>query len=118
MNENPKILKFKRFENVLFKVTLSILLLSVVLFVIGYALVKAVTPAPGVIIYLATVVLYYHFAHFFISLSTIIYYVTKIRKKIGNFKIFKSIASFIFTPVSFFIIYGAVFLLAISSCAD
>lgn len=118
VSNHLKILKFKKFETILFKMTISIFALSTMLFGVGYMLVKAVTPAPEVVIYLATVVLYYHFAHFLISLSTIFYYLTKIRNKLGQFKIIKSILSFLFTPISFFIAYGAVFLLAISSCAS
>ncbi|MDX9691023.1 MAG: hypothetical protein RBT45_01120 [Acholeplasmataceae bacterium] len=118
MNEHPKVTKFKKYQVLLFKGTVSILILSSLLAIIGYMLVKAVTPAPGVIIYLATIVLYYHFAHFIMSLSFVVYYMAKIRNKLGKTKILKSIVSILFTPVSFLIIYFAVFLLAVSSCAD
>jgi len=118
MDQHSKIEKFKRFESVLFKITVSISILSIIFFILGYALVKAVTPAPEVIIYFATIILYYHFAHFVLSFSFIAYYMTKIRNKLGKFKILKSIVSLLFTPISFIIIYTAIFLLAVSSCAD
>jgi len=117
MNEHPKVEKFKRFEGILFKITVSIFVASVILAILGYALVKAVTPAPEVLIYFATIVLYYHFAHFVLSFSFIVYYMAKIRNKLGRFKILKSIVSFLFTPISFIVIYTAIFLLAVSSCA-
>ena len=118
MDQHAKIEKFKKFESVLFKITVSIAVLSIILVILGYALVKAVTPAPEVIIYFATIILYYHFAHFVLSFSFIVYYMAKIRNKLGKFKILKSIVSFLFTPISFIIIYTAIFLLAVSSCAD
>jgi hypothetical protein len=117
MNGNPKARKFKKMEKVYFRVTLSILVLSSTLLVIGYMLVQAVQPSPQVVVYLATLIFYYHFAHFIMGLSFFTYYMTKIRNKVGKFKILRTFFSILLTPISFIIMYTAVFLLAISSCA-
>jgi hypothetical protein len=117
MNDHPIVEKFKKYQGLLFSVTVSIFLVSSALLVLGYLLVKAVTPAPGVIIYLASIILYYHFAHFILSISFFVYYLAKIKNKLGHVKILKSVVSILFTPVSFLIIYTAAFLLAVSSCA-
>jgi hypothetical protein len=116
MNEHPKIEKFKRLEVLYYKMTLSILVLSTTLLIIGYILVKAVQPSPEVIVYLASLILYYHFAHFIMGLSFTTYYLTQIKNKLGKFKILKTITSILLTPISFIIIYIALFLLAVSSC--
>ncbi len=118
MNKHPIIEKFKKLENVYFKVTISILILSTILFIIGYILVQSVEPSPEVIIYLTSLILYYHFAHFIMGLSFATYYIAKIKNKLGKFKIIKTIASILLTPVSFIIIYTALFLLVISSCSN
>jgi hypothetical protein len=118
MNEHPKIERFKKYQGVLFSITVSIFLASSALLILGYALVKAVTPAPGVIIYFASIILYYHFAHFILSISFVVYYLAKIKNKLGHVRILKSVMSIVFTPISFLIIYTAAFLLALSSCAD
>ncbi|TNF09196.1 MAG: hypothetical protein EP317_01365 [Bacillota bacterium] len=117
MNDHPKVDKFKKYQGLLFKITVSIFVISSALLILGYALVKAVTPAPSVIMYLATAVLYYHFAHFVLSISFVAYYVSQIKNKIGHVKILKSVVSIIFTPISFVIVYIAILLLAFSSCA-
>jgi len=117
MEEHPKVKKFKKLEILYFRVTLSILVLSTILLVIGYMLVQAVQPSPEVIVYLASLILYYHFAHFIMGLSFTTYYMTRIKNKLGKFKILRTLASVLLTPISFIVIYIAVFLLAVSSCA-
>ena len=117
MEQKTKLQKFQYYEKIYGRMTISLIVLSSLLLVLGYALVKSVTPAPMVLIYFTTGIFYYHFVHFALGFTFVGYYLTKIRQKFGKTKILRSIVSILFTPISFIIIYTAVFLITISSCA-
>ena len=117
--ENEKRLQnfinLKRFYG---KITFSMGILSVVLLILGYMFVQAVTSAPVPIIYLSLSVFYYHILHFIIGIVLVIYYMVKLKKYKKNVNIKKTILSILFTQVSLIIAYIAVLLLSFSSCVE
>lgn len=117
MEEKTKLQKFKYYEKIYGRMTISLIILSTLLLVLGYALVKSVTPAPSVLIYFTVGVFYYHFVHFALGFTFVGYYLAKIKKTFGKVRILRTIASILFTPISLIIIYTAVFLITVSSCA-
>ncbi|HAX03919.1 MAG: hypothetical protein A2Y45_07630 [Tenericutes bacterium GWC2_34_14] len=113
-NGNTKVLKVQR---IYFLISLGMILLSGILFVLGYVFTQAVESAPVVILTFAVYFLYYHIAHFLFGFGSLIYYIRGIRKKIFQINVFKTIAGILFTPVSAIILYAAILLLALSNCA-
>lgn len=108
--------RFLFIQSMYAKITLVIFVLSIVLAVMGYGFVKAMSAAPKFIVNLSVVVFYYHIVHFFLGVFIVLIYIIAIRRRIGRVRIMKVIASIFFTPISFILAYIAVFLLAVSSC--
>ena len=109
--------KYKTYIGYYNWLSLVLFTVSFVLFILSYMLVQSVTSAPPILIHFATTLFYYHIAHFILGIYAVIYYYSKLKGKIKDLKIRKTIVSIIFTPISFLIIYMAVFLFAVSSCA-
>lgn len=117
MEDQSKKERFLFIQSLYAKITLVILVLSIVLVILGYGFVKSITAAPKFIVDLAVVVFYYHIVHFFLGILLVFIYVIAIRRRIGKIRIMKVLGSILFTPISFILAYIAVFLLAVSSCS-
>lgn len=113
-NVNTKVVKVQR---IYFLISIGMVLVSGILFLLGYVFTQAIESAPVVILTFAGYFLYYHIAHFLFGLGSLIYYIRGIRKKLFQIKVFKTIAGILFTPVSAIILYAAILLLALSNCA-
>jgi cytochrome bd-type quinol oxidase subunit 2 len=109
--------KFPKVQNVYFLATWVMLLLSILMYGLGYLFVKSVTAAPEILLYLATVLLYYHIPHFIFGIGSLIYYMRKVRKVIKNSKIYKTVIGILVSPISIIICYIGILLLGLSSCA-
>ena len=114
---NPPTSKFVNYQNLYFKATWVILVISCALAVIGYLMVQAMLSAPMILVQFATFVLYYHVFHFFYVIFSLIYYFAKVRKKIKSTKIYKTLIGILISPASAFAAYIAVFLIAVSACS-
>ena len=117
MMQNQPSTRFQRYQNIYFKITWVLLIISSAFAVIGYLMVQAMISAPTILVQFAIFVLYYHVFHFFYGVFSLIYYFTKVRKKIGTTKIYKTLIGIILSPASAFAAYIAVFLIAVSSCS-
>jgi hypothetical protein len=115
--QNPKASKFQSYQNLYFKVTWVLLMMSVALAVIGYFMVQAIVSAPLFLVQFTTFVLYYLVFHFFYGVLSLFYYLTKIKNKMKNLKIYKTLMGILISPISAFAAYIAVFLIAISACS-
>jgi hypothetical protein len=113
-NSNTSAAKVQR---IYFIVSWSMVLISSVLFILGYSFTKAVQSAPRIILLFATYLLYYHLAHIIFGIGSLFYYIGLIRKKLISMKITKTIFGILFTPVSAIILYMAILLLALSNCS-
>jgi hypothetical protein len=109
--------RFQKYQNIYFKITWVLLIISCALAVVGYLMVQAMLSAPMILVQFATFVLYYHVFHFFYGIFSFIYYFAKVRKKIGSTKIYKTLIGIILSPASAFAAYIAVFLIAVSACS-
>ncbi|MDY0074977.1 MAG: hypothetical protein RBR75_03720 [Acholeplasmataceae bacterium] len=90
---------------------------SGLLFVIGYISAKMVTQAPLFLLGFATTFLYYHIAHFIFGFGSLIYYVSKIRKKLLSINVVRTIVGIVLTPISAIILYAAILLIALTNCS-
>jgi len=63
------------------------------MFVLGMFFANQVSAAPEVLILLTVFFLYYHIAHIIYGLGSLIYYFRKIKNKIQNVKLVKTIVS-------------------------
>jgi hypothetical protein len=109
--------KFLKIQNYYFLATWIMLLLSLLMYGLGYIFVKSVTAAPEVFMSLATAVLFYHVPHFIFGIGSLIYYFRKVRKVIKNSKIYKTVIGILISPISVMICYVGILLLGLSSCA-
>lgn len=117
MKKQSKKQRFLVIQSLYAKVTLVLFILSSALVFLGYVFVKTITNAPQFIISFATLLFYYHIAHFIFGLSIVLAYFVFIRKRYGKIRIMAVVRSIVFTPISFAIAYIALFLLVISSCS-
>jgi hypothetical protein len=118
MMQNQQKPRFDYFQNLYFKVTWVLLVISVALAVIGYLMVQAIVAAPPILVQFALFTLYYHGFHFFYGVFNLVYYFAKARKKMNDTKIYKTVIGIIISPASALAAYIAVFLLAVSSCSS
>ncbi|MDO9629964.1 MAG: hypothetical protein Q7I99_08700 [Acholeplasmataceae bacterium] len=116
--QNQQTSRFPKFQNLFFKITWILLILSVVLFGIGYLLVQVVVAAPMILTQFAMFVLYYHAFHFLCGIFGLFYYLIKVDKKMTKTKIYKTLIGIVVSPFSAFAAYMAVFLLVVSSCSS
>lgn len=105
-------------QRIYFYISIAMLLMSGALFGIGSLYAKAVSSAPKVILYFATYLVYYHFAHLIFGIGSIFYYIRKIRKKLISMKLYQTVVGILITPVSAIILYAAVLLLALTNCSS
>jgi membrane protease YdiL (CAAX protease family) len=118
MKNEQRLRYFMNLKKIYEKITFFMIILSVILLILGYMFVQAITSAPVPIIYASLSVFYYHIAHFIIGLCLVMYYMIKVKKHFKNINIKKTILSIIFTPVSLIVAYIAVLLLSLSSCVE
>lgn len=116
--QNQPTSRFPRLQDIYFKVTWLMLIISIALAVISYLLVQAIVAAPLPLVYFALYFLYYHAFHFLYGMMSLFYYFAKVKKKIGKTKIYKTVLGLLISPASAIIAYTAVFLLAVSSCTS
>lgn len=108
----------KKVQRIYFLISISMVLISILLFIIGALYAKAVTSAPKVILYFALYFIYYHIAHLVFGLGSLLYYIRKIHKKLISMRIFKTLLGILLTPVSAVILYAAILLLALTNCSS
>ncbi|MCR3905567.1 MAG: hypothetical protein NUK62_00870 [Tenericutes bacterium] len=110
--------KFELFQNIYFKVTWVMIIISAILCGLVYLLLNISIPAPDILVNIVAIVFYYHFGHIAYGIISLIYYLIMLRKKIQNLKIYKTVIGILVTPFSFFAIYIALFLVVLSSCGS
>jgi XapX domain-containing protein len=110
--------KFELFQNIYFKITWMMIIISALIFGLVYLLINISIPAPNLLVNIVAVVFYYHFGHMAYGIISLIYYLIILRKKIQNLKIYKTLIAILITPFSFFAIYMALFLVVLSSCGS
>ncbi len=113
--EQPE--RFKEYEKLFLRVSLSMLLLSVILAALGAYAVNSVQAVPAEIIYFSMLYLYAHAPYFVFSLARVVKFFVRIRPNFEGVTIGRSFLSVLLTPISAGIAYFAMFFLALSSCA-
>lgn len=109
--------KHQKIQNIYFYGSLLMILLSVVLFVLGYVLTQNVVAAPDALISFAIAYLYYHYAHVVIGIGLLIYFHIQKKKLVFKMSILKTVLGLLSTPFSYVILMIAILLLGLSSCA-
>lgn len=109
--------RYLRFDKLFLKVAWLMIVFSILLLLLSAALVRAVIAAPEFVIAITSVYLYYHFVYFGYGLFRIFRFTFVIRKKKEELTVWRSVLGTFLAPVSFVILYIAIFLFALSSCA-
>ena len=117
MDKELKQSRFKKIEAIHFRVSLFMLLASILLVSLGYIMVKAILPMPEPVIYIVTIYLYAHLLHFGYGVYRLFYFLFKVNSKASHVKVTKTILSILISPISGFLAWLAVFLMVLSSCA-
>lgn len=117
MEENQVLHPFVKSENIYFRVTLFMVLASILLTILGYGMVKAMIPMPEPITVAVMGYMFAHAIHFGYGVYRLFYFYFKVRKQALGIKITKTIISVILSPINAVITYVALFLLILSSCA-
>ncbi len=117
---DEKSLKVTKIQNIYFKVSLSLLIFSVVLFILGVILMQFENVGESVLALarLGRFLMYYSIVNFFLGLILLIYILIQKKKKQIIVKIFKTILGIIFSPFSSVIYFAATLLLALSRCSS
>jgi len=109
--------RYLRFDKLFLKVAWLMIVFSILLLLLSAALVKSIVATPEFVIAITSIYLYYHFAYFGYGLFRIIRFSFVIRKKKEDLTVWRSVLGILLAPVSFVILYTAIFLFALSSCA-
>ncbi len=109
--------RYLRFDKLFLKVAWLMIVFSILLLLLSAALVRAIIATPEFVIAITSVYLYYHFAYFGYGLFRIFRFTFVIRKKKEELTVWRSVLGILLAPVSFIILYTAIFLFALSSCA-
>jgi len=118
MDDSPQATKFQMYQNIYFKISLSLLTLGLIMFGLGMIFANQVEASPPVFILLTVFLQYYHFVHVTYGVGSLIYFFIKIHNKIQNIKIVKTIVSIVLSPISYFLFYVASILLFMTQCAS
>lgn len=110
--------KFEVFQNIYFKVTWMMIIISALILGLVYLLINISIPAPDILVNIVAIVFYYHFGHLAYGIISFIYYLIVLRKKVQNLIVYKTVIGILVTPFSFFAIYIALFLVVLSSCGS
>lgn len=117
MNDDPLINHFKKNETRLFRITISIVLLTGLLFFYSITMVKSVIAVPAVIVELSTYFLYFNVGYFVFSVGRIIYFFSKIKPISREATIRRSVFAVLISPINIIVIYFAILFMALTSCA-
>lgn len=99
------------------RITLFLVLFSMILFALSALLVRSVTAAPEALIVFSLYYLYYHALHAGYGIFRLFQFLLVVKKRREGVKIAGTVISMVFTPVSAGFAYLAVIFLALSSCA-
>jgi uncharacterized RDD family membrane protein YckC len=108
---------FVKTERIHFRISLFMLLVSIIFCVIGYVMVQATLAVPEPVTYFVIAFLYAHVLHFGFGIYRLFYFFIKVHKQALGIKIVKTVISILISPISAFIAWLAVFLMVISSCS-
>jgi hypothetical protein len=99
------------------RITLILVLFSMILFALSALLVRSVTAAPEALIVFSVYYLSYHALHAGYGIFRLLQFLFVVKKRRDGVKIAGTAVSIVFTPVSALFAYLAVIFLALSSCA-
>lgn len=107
----------ERIQNIYFIVSITMVVLSIVLFILGYVLTQNVIAAPDQLINFAALLFNYHYLHVILGFGLLIYYQVQKKKHDFTMKILKTVLGLILSPFSYMILFIGILLLGLSSCA-
>jgi hypothetical protein len=116
MEENKPSTRFIERQNLYFKLSIMMGIISILLTAFAFYYYLKGENSPDLLFYTAMVVFIYHVPHLVYGIIALIFYFTKIKKQLLGVKPLKTILSIIFSPISGFIILIAVILLMLSRC--
>jgi len=114
---SPSSKKFVEWGRLYQKITLGMILFSMILFALAAVLVRSVTAAPEALIVFSGYYLSYHALHVAYGIVRLFQHFLIFRKRAEGIKIAGTTVSILATPISFGFAYLAFFFLALSSCA-
>ena len=109
---------YERNAKIYFKISWIMLLLSSFLLGLSYLFVKILFPAPTFVIAFTTIYLYFHAIHFLYGGFQFLRFFFVIKRKNPDLRVWRFGLGMLFSPISFLLLYIAIFLFALSSCAN
>ncbi len=122
MQEENKVVNVKQKRNVLiqdiyFYVSLGLLVFGFLIFVWGIINSKALQAIPEAVFDIIRLVMFYHLPHIVFGIIFLISLVKKVKNKVVETKVIKTVLGIVFSPISFMILFAGFLLLGFTSCA-
>lgn len=103
-------------QKINFWITLFLVIISIFAFLYGVVEAYTLKGVPVSFLEFLRLVWFYNIFHFIWSIVLLIVFIRRIRRKIIELKLIKTILSVVLSPITFLIILTAIFLLGLSSC--